>query len=147
MQNINYNSKIHTHTHTQTHRSRWNIWMQLKYYIIHAMHHAVYGIWNINHALHVQLYISAAFNDWKHSLLKLTPRIPGTFNTVPRTGTRLRKFIATGKNPLKEKISAYHLNYPAMMDEQTVSDTVKIHSMLLSWLSIQRSLLSDLLEL
>jgi hypothetical protein len=37
------------------------------------------------------------------SLLKRTPRIPGKFNSVPRTGTRLKKLIATGKKPLKKE--------------------------------------------
>jgi hypothetical protein len=35
--------------------------------------------------------------------LKHTARNPGKFNTVLRTGTRLKKLIATGKKPLKKK--------------------------------------------
>lgn len=33
----------------------------------------------------------------------LTDLIPGRFNRVPTTGTLRKKFMATGKNPLKFK--------------------------------------------
>jgi hypothetical protein len=61
--------------------------------------------------VYIYIYIYIALNDSKDSILKLTPRIPGKFNTVPRTGTRLKKLIAAGKKPLKENMSLYHLNY------------------------------------
>lgn len=38
---------------------------------------------------------------------KLTLLTPGIFKNVPKTGTLLRKFIATGKNPLNNKTKPY----------------------------------------
>lgn len=44
--------------------------------------------------------------DQKNVNQLLTPEIMGKFKNVPRTGTRRRKFTATGKKPLKEKLPA-----------------------------------------
>ena len=39
----------------------------------------------------------------------LTYLIPGRFSSMPNTGTRRRKLIATGKNPLKLEYNCYYV--------------------------------------
>lgn len=40
----------------------------------------------------------------------LTPPIPGIFRNLPSSGTRLKKFTATGKNPLHRRRNTKWLN-------------------------------------